>query len=159
MKKETVYVSVEEAQKKLEYYCAYQDRCLAEVNEKLREFRLIPEAANQVVMYLYQNKYINEERFARSFVRGKHHYKKWGKIKIKKALQQKDIPEKLITMAMEEIDQTAYESLFFDAAKAYHQLQKPQHWMLQKKQFIQHFTQKGYEFALILNAWDDLHIL
>ena len=63
--------SVDEATKKMEGYCAYQDRCHKEVIVKLRDMRMIPQAIDQILGHLIQENYLNEERFARSFDRGK----------------------------------------------------------------------------------------
>ena len=76
------HFSVQEATKKMERYCAYQERCHKEVTEKLRNMKMIPEAIDQIVGHLIQENYLNEERFAKSFARGKINIKKWGKNRI-----------------------------------------------------------------------------
>jgi regulatory protein len=63
--------TVDEAQKKLESYCAYQERCHKEVRTKLQEMRMIPEAIDAIMVHLIQHNFLNEERFAKAFVRGK----------------------------------------------------------------------------------------
>ena len=69
---ETVKVySVDEAKLKLEAYCAYQERCHREVVEKLRKMRMIPLAIDEIVVHLIKNGYLNEERYAKSYARGK----------------------------------------------------------------------------------------
>ena len=62
-------------------FCAYRDRSQKEVEDKLLEMRMIPEAREQIVIKLMQEDFLNEERFARSFVRGKYRIKKWGRIR------------------------------------------------------------------------------
>ena len=73
------YTSVQEAKRKIEGYCAYQDRCHKEVQQKLLDMRMIPEAIDQIMAHLIQENYLNEERFAKSFARGKFSIKKVGK--------------------------------------------------------------------------------
>ena len=63
--------TVQQALNKLKKYCTYQDRCHKEVELKLKEMRIIIEASNQIIITLVQGNYLNEERFAISFVRGK----------------------------------------------------------------------------------------
>ena len=58
--------TLEEAKRKLEAYCAYQDRCHKEVREKLIQMRMIPDAIDAIVYHLLQHKFLDEERFARS---------------------------------------------------------------------------------------------
>ena len=86
----------QEIKQKIVNYCVYQDRCHAEVEQKMKEFLLIPEAKEEILLYLIKENYLNEERFTRSYVRGKFYIKKWGRNKIKVNLLQKGISEKLI---------------------------------------------------------------
>ena len=67
----------QEIKQKLVNYCVYQDRCHAEVEQKMKEFVLIPEAKEEIILYLIKENYLNEERFAKSFTRGKFYIKKW----------------------------------------------------------------------------------
>ena len=71
--------TVDEILRKLEQYCVYQDRCHKEVEQKMREFNLIPEAKEYILLSLLKHDFLNEERFAKSFARGKFRIKKWGK--------------------------------------------------------------------------------
>ncbi len=75
----------------MERYCAYQDRCHQEVLGKLREMRMIPEAIDKIMGHLIAHGFLNEERFARSFVRGKFRIKKWGRVRITRELKNRDI--------------------------------------------------------------------
>jgi regulatory protein len=74
--------TVDEAQQKLEHYCAYQERCHKEVEEKLKSMHMIPAAIDQIIGKLITDNYLNETRFAQSFARGKFRIKKWGKVRI-----------------------------------------------------------------------------
>ena len=76
----------QEIKQKLVSFCVYQDRCHAEVEQKMKEFVLIPEAKEEIILYLIKENYLNEERFARSYTRGKFYIKKWGKNKYRKAI-------------------------------------------------------------------------
>ncbi len=100
--------SVAEATKRLERYCAYQERCHKEVSTKLRELRMIPQAIDQIMAHLIQENYLNEERFARSFARGKFKVKKWGRNRIVNELKQRDISVYNIRAALTEIDTNTY---------------------------------------------------
>lgn len=142
--------TVVEVQEKLAQYCVYQDRCHWEVEQKLKEFMLIPEAKEQIVIYLIQNKFLNEERFAKSFARGKFYQNKWGKTKITNALKSKKIPPKLIEIGLEEIDSNDYlETL----EKLYNQknesLSSEKDSFKKKNKIKNYLLQKGYEIHLI----------
>lgn len=81
--------TVTEALQKLMHFCAYRDRSQREVENKLDEMRMIPVAKEKIIISLMQENFLNEERFARSFVRGKFRIKKWGRIKIKQELKKR----------------------------------------------------------------------
>ncbi len=59
--------TVDEVKRKLEQYCVYQDRCHKEVEQKMREYNLIPEAKEMILLSLMQDNFLNEERFSKSF--------------------------------------------------------------------------------------------
>ena len=109
--------TLEEAKRKLEKYCAYQDRCHKEVRTKLYEMRMIPEAADAVIYHLLQHKFLDEERFARSFARGKFKHKKWGKNRIKQELKQREIGAYLIKKSFTEIPENEYRETFEELAQ------------------------------------------
>jgi len=90
MQKQTSF-TVQEAQKKLERYCAYQERCHQEVVQKLKSLNIIPVAIDQIISELITNNYLNETRFAQAYVRGKFRHKKWGKIRIQSQLKLRQI--------------------------------------------------------------------
>ena len=83
--------TVEEAKKKLEGYCSYQERCHKEVEQKLAEMNMIDQAKDIIIMHLMNQNFLNEERFAKSFARGKFSMKNWGKVRIIKELKFRNI--------------------------------------------------------------------
>ncbi len=104
--------TVDEARDKLENYCIYQDRCHKEVREKLYTMRMIPAAIEQITIHLIEEKYLNEERFARSFACGKFKIKKWDKTRITRELRSREISKNIIDLALTEIDEEDYVSTF-----------------------------------------------
>ena len=100
--------TVDELQKKMEYYCVYQDRCHQEVERKMTEYQLIPEAKEKILLHLMQHNFLNEERFSRSFARGKFRIKNWGKQRIVRELKNKNISNYNIKSALKEINEDEY---------------------------------------------------
>ncbi len=144
--------TVDEIKKKLEYYCVYQDRCHKDVEEKLREFFLIPEAKEEIIIHLIQENYLNEERFAKSFVRGKHNIKKWGRNRIKKELELRDISAYSIKKGFLEIEEDDYYKTLLQLAEKKNGLLKETN-EYQRKQKLKNFLfNKGYEYDLIAKA-------
>ena len=96
MKAEKNNFSKKEIQSKLEYYCAYQERCYKEVDEKLYSFAATPDEKEEILTYLIENNFINEERFAQSFVRkGPKKNKKFVDFLLRKGYETSLIYEKL----------------------------------------------------------------
>ena len=107
------YVSKADALIKLQRYCAYQDRCQVEIEQKLRDYGVFTKDWPIILGMLQAEKFWDEERYVRSFSRGKFYHKKWGRNKIRHALKQKRIPDYLIEKVFaEEIPETEYQNGF-----------------------------------------------
>ncbi len=98
-----------QAKLKMESFCAYQERAQQEVREKLYTWGLQSEDVENIIAELITENFLNEERFAKAFVRGKFRIKKWGKVKIIQHLKAKRISSPLIKIALREIDLDEYE--------------------------------------------------
>ncbi len=94
---------------KLERYCSFQERCLSQVQEKLKELELSSEDKERVLHALQAEGYLDEVRFARAYARGKFTQLKWGRIKIVAGLRFLRIPNEIIQIALQEIDPDEYE--------------------------------------------------
>lgn len=141
--------TVDEIKKKLEYYCAYQDRCHQEVEKKLRDFRLIPEAKEMILIHLIQNDFLNETRFAQSFARGKFRIKKWGRKRITQELKHRDITAYNIKLALKEIDEEEYYRTLEETALSKFSQLKDNNPYLKKQKLYQHLYRRGFESDLI----------
>lgn len=97
-----------QAQKKAESYCAYQERSQQEVRDKLYSWGLFPNEVEQVISELVIDNFINEERFAISYVSGKFKIKHWGKRKIEQGLKMKGISPRMIKDSLNSIDMEEY---------------------------------------------------
>jgi|SRR5690606_26270827 len=148
--------TVKEATVKLMQFCAYRDRSQKEVEEKLKNMRMIPQAREQIIIQLMQENFLNEERFARSFVRGKFRIKKWGRIKIVQELKKKDISAPLVKIALTEIDETAYFKNLQDLAEKKNQLIKEKDAYKKKNKLMSYLLQKGYEFQLVYEVCNEI---
>jgi regulatory protein len=93
---------------KAEHYCAYQERSQQEVRDKLYDWGLWTSAIENIMSKLIEENFLNEDRFAKAYVRGKFNQKHWGKIKIKQGLQLKKVSPPLIKKALLTIDLDDY---------------------------------------------------
>ncbi len=101
------------AKPKIEQYCAYQERSQQEVRDKLYDMGLHKADVEELISELITSNFLNEERFARSYARGKFRIKHWGRIKIKQQLKLKKVSEYCIKKAMLEIEPDEYEQCIF----------------------------------------------
>lgn len=97
--------TLEAAQAAIQRYCAFQERCQSEVEERLRSMGVLPEAQAELVADLMANGFLNEERFARAFARGKFRIKGWGPRKIAQGLQAKSVSSACISLGLSELDE------------------------------------------------------
>ena len=97
--------TIEAAQAAIQRYCAFQERCQSEVEERLRSMGVLPEAQAELVADLMANGFLNEERFARAFARGKFRIKGWGPRKIAQGLQAKRVSSACINLGLSELEE------------------------------------------------------
>lgn len=142
--------TVEEAKRRLESYCAYQERCHKEVQKKLRELRMIPEAIDQIIHHLLQHNFLNETRFAQAFARGKFRTKKWGRQRIVRELKFREISKYNITLALKEISESDYQQTFHELAeKRLRQLENETNLQKKKKKMADYLLYRGWESSLV----------
>ena len=137
--------------KKVLRYCAYQDRCTQEVRTKLATFDMPDSEKEKIVKLLVDEGYLDDERYASTFVRSKIHLKKWGVNKIKMALKMKGISEEIISNALSEIDPEIYLEELIKVLKAKKIVEADPY--KRKAKLAQYAMQKGYEPTLV---WDVL---
>lgn len=148
--------TVDEIKKKLEYYCAYQDRCHQEVEKKLKEFRLIPEARELVLLHLMQHNFLNEERFSKSFARGKFRIKKWGRKRIVQELKFRNISSYNIKSALKEIEEEEYQSTIKELAITKSEMLHEKSSYIKRQKLYQYLYRKGFESDLIQEVLKDV---
>ncbi len=142
--------TVDEATKRLERYCSYQERCHKEVHQKLYEMRMIPVAADQIIDHLLRNNFLNETRFAQAFARGKFRAKKWGRNRIVNELKQREISKYNIQIALKEIPDSEYYKTFEALAeKRMLQLVSEKNLQKKRKKLADYLFYRGWESELV----------
>jgi regulatory protein len=149
------YLSKAEALRKLEHYCAYQDRCHSEVRSKLLSLGVYGDTLEEVMAELIIGRFLDEERFARSYVRGKFRLKKWGRIRIKQELRFRKISAYCTRKGLEEIEEDEYraclETILKKKIKEYSR--KSDNYTSRQKAAV-YANGRGYEYPLI---WEILN--
>lgn len=140
---------MQEQLEKARKYCAYEERCQQQVRDKLYEWELHSKEVEQVVSQLITEGFINEERFARSFVRGKFRIKKWGRVKIKYELKKHRITDYCIRSGMQEISEKEYMNTLRELAEKKSKFIKEKHPLKKKYKLMSFLTQRGFESDLV----------
>lgn len=135
--------------RKVEHYCAYQERCHVEVERKLKDLGIYGDEILPYVAHLIEHNFLNEERFAALFVQSKFNQKQWGKVRLKMELQQRHMHSRLIEQALNTISTHNYTHTFYQLAdKTWETTAETNIW-LKKKKTADYLSRKGYEFELI----------
>lgn len=148
----------EEVLHKLIRYCDYQDRCHQEVRTKLLQLKVYGHDLEEVMAELIDRDYLNEERFARSYARGKYRIKGWGRIKIRQGLKAKRISDYSIRKGLLEIEEEGgYRETLEDHLVKYRdqRAEKYDKYLLKQKTYG-HGISKGYESGLVVEVLQDL---
>jgi regulatory protein len=109
-----------------------------------------------IVVHLLQHNFLNEERFARSFARGKHRIKSWGKIRIVNELKQRHISAPNIKAALSEIDDTEYYQIFETLAQRHWNSLTERDGQKKNKKFCDYLLRRGWESQLVYEKMKEL---
>lgn len=148
--------TVEEALAKLQRYCAYQDRCHKEVAQKLKDMQMIPQASEQIITTLIEENFLNEERFAMAFVRGKFKIKKWGRRRLISELKQRNISKFLVNQAIGQISDAEYKTTFEALAHKKANSLKGGSVLKKKKKLADYLLYRGWESHLVYEKINQL---
>ena len=88
--------------------CARSEHCQHDMLEKMRKWNMSDEAQARVMQRLIQERFVDDERYARAFVRDKIHYNKWGRRKVEQALWMKRIDDNIREQVLNEVDDEEY---------------------------------------------------
>ena len=139
---------------KMAKYCAYQERCVKDVKDKLKTFDIPEDEKSRILDYLLDNRFVNDERFAKSFVRGKINQSGWGLNKIRFHLVQKGIAKETIDEALEQTDEEVYRQRLIDILKTKSKTVKAENDFEKNRKLAAYAMQRGFESDLV---WEILN--
>lgn len=141
---------------KMAKYCAYQERCVKDVKDKLKTFDLPQAEKDKILDYLLDNRFVNDERFAKSFVRGKVNQSGWGLNKIRFHLVQKGIAKETIDEALGQTDEEVYRQRLIDILRTKAKTVKAENDFEKKRKLAAYAMQKGFEGSLVWEVLKEL---
>jgi len=117
---------------------------------------MIPEVRDIIILHLMQNNYLNEERFAKTFVRGKFRIKKWGRRRLTLELRKKDISKVNINLALKEIGEPEYTEVFnaLSEKKAFSIIEGDK--LKKKRKLHDYLLYRGWESHLVYDKVNEL---
>jgi regulatory protein len=145
-------LTAEQALQRAKLYCAYQERCHAETKQKLYSFGLFKNDVDGILSNLIEEDYLNEERFAAAFARGKFRMKHWGRMKIMYELRQKNVSDYCIKKAVKQIEEDEYLKVLEKLKEEkFAELANEESDLIRRKKVTDYLMQKGYERNLIFS--------
>jgi len=143
-----------EALGKMAKFCAYQERCQSEIKHKLFGVGLSNEEIDNIICDLIEHSFLDEERFAKAFVRGKFKQKGWGRIKIQQHLNQKQISSFCQKKGMLEINENDYLSKLEEIILKKSNSLKTEDQFIRKNKTAKYAISRGFESELVWEVLD-----
>lgn len=147
--------TVDEAKSKMQHYCAYQERCHKEVREKLIMMRMIPAAIDLIITDLINENFLNEQRFADTYVRGKFRIKKWGKLRLTQELKRRELSKYTINKALGNISNEEYLETFNSLVEKKLKTLKSASSLSDKRKLADYLLYRGWEPHLVYEKVSD----
>lgn len=146
------FLTPSQALERMRKYCAYQERSQLEVRRKLVEVGVRGNDLENILVKLIEENFLNEERFALAYARGKFRMKGWGRNKIIQELKQKGVSTYCINKAMKEIDGGDYKKTFSEALKKKGTTIKGGNNFSKQQKLSSYLIRKGYEPEMVWEA-------
>lgn len=152
LEKKNIKLTKNAALRKIQSWCAYQERSHYEVKNKLFDWNLYATEVDQILSELISENFLNEERFVNAYISGKFKIKRWGKIKIKQGLKQHRVTEKMLATGLSKIDPDEYIDVLSRLAVKKHASITEKDPFKHKMKLIMYLQGKGYEKDLIFDV-------
>jgi len=145
-----------EVKRKAARFCAYQERCISDVKRKLSSLQVTGKEADTIIDELINEDFLNEERFAKIFASGRFRIKGWGRMKIRKALQEKGIRNTDINKALDEIDETEYRETLKSILEKKEKEFTEEDFTKRKQKLVNFALGRGFESEVVWEAIREL---
>lgn len=149
-------VKPEQALVRLEELCARSEHSSGELRTKLRQWRIAPADAEEIIESLTARRFVDDSRFARAFVRDKYRFARWGRIKIRLQLLAKGVDTDIISEALELIDSKEYSRILARQLLARMRRSPNVQDPAERQKIFRTMIAKGYEPSLIARAYTAL---
>ncbi|MEE4284657.1 MAG: regulatory protein RecX [Mariniphaga sp.] len=129
--------------------CSRSEQCSTDIHKKITAAGLSNEEADEIIEKLKAEKFIDDERYIRSYVSDKFKFNKWGKVKIRHYLKMKGLPDTLIQNGLDEIDSEKYREVLIKTLKERARKVKKKNKFEKMGQLIRFAQNRGFEPEII----------
>ena len=144
----------QEAYLQLAAVCAQAEHCEQEMRDKMKRWGMAPEAQNRVVERLTKERYIDNERYARAFVKDKVRYNKWGRRKVQQALWMKRIDDDIQQRVLDEIGDEEYLKVLVPLLKQKRKSIKAANDYELNQKLVRFALSRGFDYGIIRQCLD-----
>lgn len=149
-------ISKKNAFTRMALLCARKEMCVSDISKKLSDYALSDVDKIAVIQQLKSEKYIDEYRYARSFIHDKSRFNKWGKVKIRYALLQKSISPEIIDNAFSEFSDESLSEPLTQLLRTKSKSIKYENTFDKRNKLIRFALGRGFEMQDILCCLDKL---
>jgi regulatory protein len=136
--------------------CAQREMCISDIRQKLKSWGISDFDTARIISQLTKEEFIDEKRYAQAFVKDKFRYNKWGKVKLASYLRIKKIPDEIITMALDTIDQGEYLETIKKIIASHQRSVRAKSKYDLKGKLLRFGLSKGFESHLLYELLNDL---
>ena len=144
----------QEAYLQLAALCAQAEHCEQEMRDKMKRWAIEPDAQDRVIARLIKERYIDNERYARAFVKDKIRYNKWGRRKVMQALWMKRIDDDILHQVLDEIDDKEYIDVLIPLLKQKRKAIKAKSDYELNQKLVRFALGRGFDFSIICQCMD-----
>ena len=144
----------QEAYLQLAAMCAQAEHCEQEMRDKMKRWAIEPDAQDRVIARLIKERYIDNERYARAFVKDKIRYNKWGRRKVMQALWMKRIDNDILHQVLDEIDDKEYIDVLIPLLKQKRKTIKAKSDYELNQKLVRFALGRGFDFSIICQCMD-----
>ena len=147
-------MTYEMALQRLSALCASAEHWEYEMTEKMRKWEVEESARERIMEYLRKAKFVDDERYARAFVKDKIKYNKWGRRKVEQGLWAKHIAEDIRQRVLDEVDESQYKSVLTDLLKSKRRSIKAANDYEMNRKLIKFALSRGFDYSIVRHCID-----
>ena len=147
-------MTYEMALQRLSALCASAEHCEYEMTEKMRKWEVEESDCERIMEYLRKAKFVDDERYARAFVKDKIKYNKWGRRKVEQGLWAKHIAEDIRQRVLDEVDESRYKSVLTDLLKSKRRSIKAANDYEMNRKLIKFALSRGFDYSIVRHCID-----